>query len=119
MKHGRKRSVLYALAGAALSALAPAGLLVLREVASPRPVVQELFADSLTYAYVFLVTAIVLSTLGFVLGRQTDRLLTLSATDPLTGCSIDARFDDGSPKSCIGRFDTDPRCLSCWSTWMA
>ena len=85
MEHGRKRSVLYALAGAALSSLAPAGLLVLREVASPRPVVQELFADSLTYAYVFLVTAIVLSTLGFVLGRQTDRLLTLSTTDPLTG----------------------------------
>lgn len=85
MEHGRKRSVLYALAGAALSALAPAGLLILREVASPRPVVQELFADSLTYAFVFLATAIVLGTLGFVLGRQTDRLLMLSATDPLTG----------------------------------
>ena len=85
MRHGRRRSVLYALAGLALSALAPAGLLVLREVASPRPLVVELFADKLTYAYVFLATAVVLGSVGFMLGRQADRLLTLSATDPLTG----------------------------------
>jgi diguanylate cyclase (GGDEF)-like protein len=85
MRHGRRRSWLYAAAGVMLSTLAPAGLLVLREVASPRPMAEELFADTLTYAYVFLATAMLLAALGFVLGKQTDRLLMLSSTDPLTG----------------------------------
>jgi diguanylate cyclase (GGDEF)-like protein len=85
MAEGRRRCVWYAAAGVALSALAPVGLLVLREAASPRPVAQEFFADRLTYAYVFLASAVVLASLGFVLGQQADRLVKLSTTDPLTG----------------------------------
>jgi diguanylate cyclase (GGDEF)-like protein len=85
MAEGRRRCVWYAAAGVALSALAPVGLLVLREAASPRPVAQEIFGDRLTYAYVFIATAVVLASIGFVLGRQADRLVKLSATDPLTG----------------------------------
>jgi two-component system cell cycle response regulator len=81
----RRRSILYAVAGAVLSLGAPIGLLLLRELYGPRPVVAELSLDRLTYIYVFLSTAIVLSTLGFALGRQTDRLAALSETDVLTG----------------------------------
>ena len=85
MAVGRRRRVWYAIAGATLSAGAPAGLLILRELSVPRPLAEELFTDRLTYLYVFLATAVVLTTLGFVLGRQADRLAQLSATDPLTG----------------------------------
>jgi diguanylate cyclase (GGDEF)-like protein len=85
MASTRSRSWWYALGGAVLSAGAPTGLLLLRELAGPRPVVQELAADWMTYVYVFLATAIVLTTVGFMLGRQADRLERLSVTDPLTG----------------------------------
>jgi two-component system, cell cycle response regulator len=80
-----RRSVLYAAAGAVLSFGAPLGLLLLRELYVPRPIAAELFADRLTYLYVFLSTAAVLTSLGFALGRQTDRLAALSETDALTG----------------------------------
>jgi diguanylate cyclase (GGDEF)-like protein len=79
------RSAWYALAGAVLSIGAPTGLLVLREVYAPRPVTAELLSDRLTYLYVLLATALVLASIGFVLGRQADRLASLSQTDALTG----------------------------------
>src|SRR4051812_37979588 len=79
------RSVWYALAGGVLSIGAPTGLLVLREVYAPRPVTAELISDRLTYLYVLLASALVLAFVGFVLGRQADRLAALSQTDALTG----------------------------------
>jgi two-component system, cell cycle response regulator len=79
------RSLWYALAGAVLSIGAPTGLLVLREVYAPRSVTTELTSDRLTYLYVLLATALVLAVVGFVLGRQADRLASLSQTDALTG----------------------------------
>jgi len=85
MKHRGNRSVLYAVAGAVLSLGAPGGLLVLRELYVPRPIADELFSDRVTYLYVFLSTAIVLSFLGYLLGRQADRLAALAETDALTG----------------------------------
>ena len=85
MGYRGRRSCSYAFAGALLSAGAPLGLLALRELASPRPIAQELFADWMAYVYVFLASALVLTTLGFMLGRQADRLERLSVTDPLTG----------------------------------
>jgi diguanylate cyclase (GGDEF)-like protein len=45
----------------------------------------ELSSERLTYLYVLVTTAIVLAFLGFVLGRQADRLAVLSETDALTG----------------------------------
>jgi len=79
------RSVWYALAGAVLSIGAPTGLLVAREVYVPRPVTAELMSERLTYLYVLLASAIVLAAVGFLLGRQADRLASLSQTDALTG----------------------------------
>ena len=82
---GSNRSVWYAVAGAVLSIGAPTGLLVLRELYSPRPVTTELMADRLTYLYVLLASALVVAFIGFLLGRQADRLASLSQTDALTG----------------------------------
>jgi len=79
------RSLWYAVAGAILSMGAPIGLLVLRELYVPQPIITELSSDRLTYVYVFLSTAIVMASVGFVLGRQADQLAALSETDPLTG----------------------------------
>jgi diguanylate cyclase (GGDEF)-like protein len=79
------RSVWYALAGAIISIGAPTGLLVLREVYARRPVTAELMSDRLTYLYVLLASAMVLAFVGFLMGRQADRLAALSQTDPLTG----------------------------------
>jgi diguanylate cyclase (GGDEF)-like protein len=80
-----RRSFWYGIAGAILSLAAPLGLLLLRELSLPRPVSAELLADRLTYIYVFLTTAAILGSMGFLLGRQADRLETLSETDALTG----------------------------------
>ena len=103
MAAGRRRCVWYAIAGAALSTGAPVGLLVLRELSVPRPLAEELLADRLTYLYVFLAMAVVLTTLGFVLGRQADRLAQLSATDSLTGLlnrrAFRRRLDDELQRS--------------------
>ena len=79
------RSVWYSLAGIVLSLGAPTGLLILRELYTPRPFVAELASERLTYIYVLVATAAVLAAVGFALGRQADRLAALSATDPLTG----------------------------------
>jgi two-component system cell cycle response regulator len=58
---------------------------VLREVYAPRPVTAELISDRLTYLYVLLASALALAFVGFLLGRQADRLAALSQTDALTG----------------------------------
>lgn len=81
----RRRSVWYAAAGGIVALGAPTGLLILREIYSPRPVTMEILSDRLTYLYVLLTTVIVLAILGFVLGRQADQLKALSETDVLTG----------------------------------
>ena len=81
----RRRSVWYAAAGGILAIGAPTGLLILREIYSPRPVATEILSDRLTYLYVLFATVIVLAFLGFALGRQADQLRALSETDVLTG----------------------------------
>ena len=58
---------------------------MLREVYARRPVTAELMSDRLTYLYVLLASAMVLAFVGFLMGRQADRLAALSQTDPLTG----------------------------------
>ena len=81
---GRRRSIGYAAAGAILAVGAPTGLLILRELYTPRPVTTELVSDRLTYLYVLVATVVVLAFLGFLVGRQADQLAALSQTDPLT-----------------------------------
>jgi diguanylate cyclase (GGDEF)-like protein len=82
---GSRRSVWYAVAGAILSVGAPTGLQIIRELYAPRPLATELLSERLTYLYVLVSTTIVLAFLGFLLGRQADRLARLSETDALTG----------------------------------
>ena len=79
-----RRAAVYAIAGAILSLGEPIGLLILRELSGVRPVLVELSQERGTYAYVFATMAIVLSALGYLVGRQADRLAALSETDALT-----------------------------------
>ena len=80
----RDRATWYAVAGAVLSLGEPIGLLIVRELSGDRSVAAELSQERVTYWYVFVTMAIVLSILGYLVGRQTDRLAALSETDALT-----------------------------------
>jgi diguanylate cyclase (GGDEF)-like protein len=60
-------------------------LLLVREIYGVRPIPTELLLERATYVYVFLTTAILLGALGYLIGRQADRLEALSETDALTG----------------------------------
>jgi diguanylate cyclase (GGDEF)-like protein len=80
----RSRATWYAISGAVLSLGEPIGLLMLRELSGDRSIVSELSQEFLTYAYVFVTMAIVFSALGYLVGRQADRLALLSQTDALT-----------------------------------
>jgi diguanylate cyclase (GGDEF)-like protein len=84
MDKGR-RSLYYAIAGAILSLGEPIGLLVVRELSGAGPIASELLQERFTYLYVFVTTAVILGCLGFMLGRQADRLAALAETDVLTG----------------------------------
>jgi diguanylate cyclase (GGDEF)-like protein len=79
------RAVRYAVAGAFLSLGEPIGLLIVRELFGYRRIPTELLLEGATYLYVFVTTAVLLGWLGYVLGRQADRLEELSETDALTG----------------------------------
>jgi diguanylate cyclase (GGDEF)-like protein len=82
------RAVTYAAAGLALSAGAPAGLLLTRAAAGlarPSALAAEWAGQRLTYVYLAVSTCLVFTTFGAVLGRQTDRLLRLAIEDGLTG----------------------------------
>jgi len=76
---------LYAIAGTVLSLGELIGLFVVREMRDIQPIATELFQQRATYVYLLLTTAIVQGSLGYLLGRQTDRLAELSETDALTG----------------------------------
>lgn len=79
------RAVVYALAGTVLSLGELIGLLVVREISNLQPIANELLQQQATYIYVLLTTAVVQGCLGYLLGRQTDRLAELSETDARTG----------------------------------
>ena len=78
------RAVRYSLAGALLSFGEPIGLLLVRELHGAPAIMTELARERVIYLYVFLTTAVILAVVGYVLGRQTDRLAALSETDILT-----------------------------------
>ena len=83
------RDISYAGLGAALAVGAPIGLLLVRAAAgeggSLSWMAQEIATERVTYTYVAASTIIVFSLLGWLLGRQADRLIELSTTDGLTG----------------------------------
>jgi two-component system, cell cycle response regulator len=79
----RRRGFNYALLAAVA---AVGGLLVLRaSFTSAVSVRADFLSNRYTYAYVFAATAVTFLGLGYVLGRQADRLRHASTTDPLTG----------------------------------
>jgi diguanylate cyclase (GGDEF)-like protein len=92
------RRSLYALIAAVLSAGAPIGLLAVRAAtatrASPEWARQEIVANAPIFVYVTLSTLSVFLAFGYVLGRQADRLLELSQTDPLTGLRNARTFEE-------------------------
>jgi diguanylate cyclase (GGDEF)-like protein len=78
-----RRYLQYALLTAAAAVV---GLLVIRSRVSTAPTIAfDAWSNRLTYLYLFAVTAIVFLSVGFLLGRQVDRLRGLATTDPLTG----------------------------------
>lgn len=84
------RRVLYVLAGLVLAAGAPLGLLILRAwLAGVVPTVtwveSQLQADPVPYLYQGVATAIVFTSIGFIVGGFEDRLERLSSLDGLTG----------------------------------
>lgn len=97
----------YACAGGLLSAGAPVGLLAVRlardvrssAAMSLRSALRELAADPAGYLYVGSSTAVVFALFGYMLGRQADRLATLSETDALTGLS--------NARGLLGRLETE------------
>jgi diguanylate cyclase (GGDEF)-like protein len=79
----RRRGFNYAISAAVV---AVGGLLLLRAFFAPAESLRvEFLSNRYTYAYVFAVTAVTFLVLGYVLGRQADRLRHSSTTDPLTG----------------------------------
>lgn len=83
------RKLLYPLVGALLGLGAPLGLLFVRALSSPRPLLagarDAISADLLGFVYVGTSTVIAFATFGWVLGRTVDRLRATSITDALTG----------------------------------
>jgi len=79
------RALVYAAAGVVLSLAEPIGLLFVREIYGGRPIPTELLLERITYIYVFVTSTILLGVLGYLIGRQADRLEALSDTDALTG----------------------------------
>ena len=79
----------YPVVAAVLSLGAPAGLLAVRGAVHRRFTFgwahAELTANAAVYVYVTFSTLVVFFLFGYVVGRQADRLLELSQTDPLTG----------------------------------
>ena len=90
-----RRRLAYACVGGLLSAGAPVGLFAVRRAhrrrrlssTSPRGATREGAADPPDYIYVGVSTAAAFTLLGYILGRQADRLAELSKTDSLTGLS--------------------------------
>jgi two-component system cell cycle response regulator len=79
----RRRGFNYALLAAVA---AVSGLFILRAVFAPGESLRaDFLSNRYTYAYIFAATAATFLVLGYVLGRQADRLRHASTTDPLTG----------------------------------
>jgi len=84
------RSHSYPALGAVLALGAPLGLFIVEALAAGQVptfawALEDIARLPVTYAYVTLSTVVVLTILGYVLGRWFDRARRLSITDPLTG----------------------------------
>jgi diguanylate cyclase (GGDEF)-like protein len=85
------RSAQYALMTAVAAVV---GLLLLRAPFTAVPLTADFFSNRYTFSYLFAAVALTFLGLGYVLGRQSDRLRRLSTIDGLTGLSNRRGFDD-------------------------
>ena len=79
------RALIYAAAGVLLSLGETIGLLFVREISGVRSIPTELTLERVTYLYIAVTSAVLLGALGYLIGRQADRLEALAETDALTG----------------------------------
>lgn len=102
--HGLKRATVFPFVGALLALGAPLGLLALRAlITASLPTVSWVwgeFSDDLaTYLYTHVSTTAAFTITGHILGRQQDRLFSLSFRDALTGLHnaryLHRRLDEG------------------------
>jgi PleD family two-component response regulator len=63
----------------------PIRLLFVREIYGAPPITTELLLQRVTYIYISVTSAVLLGALGYLIGRQADRLEALADTDALTG----------------------------------
>src|SRR5215471_16617076 len=107
------RRFAYPSTGFALSIGMVAGLLALeastrRHIPTISWILGELRARPLAYAYLLVATLVMMTVLGWIVGRKEDLLGTLSTTDPLTGLAnrrrLRSAFADELNRS--ARYDT-------------
>ena len=84
-------SAQYALMAAVAAVV---GLLLLRAPFTAVPLTADFFSNRYTFSYLFAAVALTFLGLGYVLGRQSDRLRRLSTIDGLTGLCNRRGFDD-------------------------
>jgi Diguanylate cyclase, GGDEF domain len=87
----KSRSAQYALMTAVAAVV---GLLLLRAPFTAVSLTADFFFDRYTFGYLFAAVALTFLGLGYVLGRQSDRLRRLSTIDGLTGWCNRRGFDD-------------------------
>jgi two-component system cell cycle response regulator len=76
----------YVVYGAATSVAASTGLLLLRlATGAASSIAGELSSQGLTYAYVTVASALIVTGFAYAVGRRTEVLQTLATTDSLTG----------------------------------
>jgi len=85
------RNAQYALMTAVAAVV---GLLLLRAPFTAVSLTADFFSNRYTFTYLFAAVALTFLGLGYVLGRQSDRLRRLSTIDGLTGLSNRRAFDD-------------------------
>jgi diguanylate cyclase (GGDEF)-like protein len=102
------KQLAYPLVGMLLSVCMVAGLLTLQGWLSRRPptaswIAAELHSQPFVYAYLLVGTLIMMSILGWIVGRKEDLLEELSVTDPLTGLAnrrrLRAAFSDENARA--------------------
>ena len=108
--------------GLLLSIALVAGLLALeawtaRHVPTASWILAELRARPFPYAYLLVATLVMMTVLGWIVGRKEDLLGGMSTTDPLTGLANRRRISARrSPTNSIAPRATRRRCRCCSST---
>jgi diguanylate cyclase (GGDEF)-like protein len=93
----RRRSLTYALMAAVAAVM---GLLLLRAPFRSGALAADFLSNRYEFIYLFAAIAVTFLTVGYVLGRQADKLRRLSSTDVLTGLSNRRALDQHLRDEC-------------------